>query len=94
MERDRLNAGPDDKPFRELTLIQKHKQVEKVIEDSILPILNADGAKCRSSRYERSGRTLPRSISGIRVPAPAAQPVGPALMRQSAILLKRMPTVQ
>lgn len=43
MERDRLNAGPENKSFAELTLIQKHKKVEQVIEDSILPILNADG---------------------------------------------------
>ena len=43
MERDRLNAGPENKTFAELTLIQKHKKVEQVIEDSILPILNADG---------------------------------------------------
>ena len=43
MERDRLNAGPEDKDFSELTLIQKHKKIEEVIEDSILPILNADG---------------------------------------------------
>ncbi len=43
MEKDRLNAGPEDKAFSELTLIQKHKAVEKAIEESILPILNADG---------------------------------------------------
>jgi NifU-like protein len=43
MERDRLNSSPEDQLFTELTLIQKHKQVEKVIEESILPILNADG---------------------------------------------------
>lgn len=43
MERDRLNSGPEEKSFSDLTLIQKHKKVEMVIEDSILPILNADG---------------------------------------------------
>ena len=43
MERDRLNAGPEEKSFSDLTLIQKHKRVEEVISESILPILNADG---------------------------------------------------
>jgi NifU-like protein len=43
MERSRLNAGPEDKKFSELTLIQKHKEIERAIDESILPILNADG---------------------------------------------------
>ncbi len=43
MEHEKLNAPPEEKTFSELTLIQKHKAVEKVIEQFILPILNADG---------------------------------------------------
>ncbi len=43
MERDTLNAVSGSKSFSELTLIQKHKAVEKVIDQFILPILNADG---------------------------------------------------
>ncbi|MDC7126380.1 MAG: iron-sulfur cluster assembly scaffold protein [Spirochaetales bacterium] len=43
MERDRLNKSSEDLSFSELTLIQKHKKIEEVIEDSILPVLNADG---------------------------------------------------
>ena len=43
MEHEKLNTPPEEKTFSELTLIQKHKAVEKVIEQFILPILNADG---------------------------------------------------
>ncbi len=43
MEHEKLNAPPEEKTFSDLTLIQKHKAVEKVIEQFILPILNADG---------------------------------------------------
>lgn len=43
IERDRLNSLSENLPFNELTLIQKHKKIEEIIEDSILPILNADG---------------------------------------------------
>ena len=43
MERDRLNSGSEAKTFADMTLIQKHKKVDKAITESILPILNADG---------------------------------------------------
>ncbi|MCL2026850.1 MAG: iron-sulfur cluster assembly scaffold protein [Leptospirales bacterium] len=43
MERERLNAGPEFKQFSELTLIQRHGMVQKVISESILPMLNNDG---------------------------------------------------
>ncbi len=43
MAREKLSTPAEDRPFSELTLIQKHKAVEKVIEQFILPILNADG---------------------------------------------------
>ena len=43
MERERLNSGSEAKTFAEMTLIQKHKKVDKAITESILPILNADG---------------------------------------------------
>ncbi|MCL2025890.1 MAG: iron-sulfur cluster assembly scaffold protein [Leptospirales bacterium] len=43
MERERLNAGPEFKQFSELTLIQRHGMVQKVISESILPVLNSDG---------------------------------------------------
>ncbi|HAK46718.1 MAG TPA: iron-sulfur cluster assembly scaffold protein NifU [Spirochaeta sp.] len=43
MERERLNATGETKTFADLTLIQKHKEVDKTITESILPILNADG---------------------------------------------------
>ncbi|MDC7227961.1 MAG: iron-sulfur cluster assembly scaffold protein [Spirochaetales bacterium] len=43
MERERLNATGGNKTFADMTLIQKHKEVDKTITESILPILNADG---------------------------------------------------
>ena len=43
MERERLNSGSGAETFTEMTLIQKHKKVDKVITETILPILNADG---------------------------------------------------
>lgn len=43
MEHEKFNTPSEEKTFSELTLIQKHKAVEKVIEQFILPILNADG---------------------------------------------------
>ena len=43
MEREKLNFGGEPKSFSEMTLIQKHKMVDKTITESILPILNADG---------------------------------------------------
>ena len=43
MEREKLNFSGEAKSFSELTLIQKHKKVDKAITESILPILNADG---------------------------------------------------
>ena len=42
MEKERLNAG-GEKTFADMTLIQKHSKVDRVITESILPILNADG---------------------------------------------------
>lgn len=43
MEKEKLNTPSEERKFSDLTLIQKHKAVEKVIEQFILPILNADG---------------------------------------------------
>lgn len=43
MEHEKLNTPPGEKKFSDLTLIQKHKAVEKVIEQFVLPILNSDG---------------------------------------------------
>ncbi len=43
MERERLNFSSETQTFSEMTLIQKHKKVDKAITESILPILNADG---------------------------------------------------
>jgi NifU-like protein len=43
MEKERLNSGPEFKAFSDLTLIQKHRIVERVLAENILPILNADG---------------------------------------------------
>lgn len=43
MEKEKLNAGPEFKKFPELTLIQRHGIVQKIISDSILPMLNNDG---------------------------------------------------
>ena len=43
MEREKLNFSTEETPFAELTLIQKHKLVDKAMTESILPILNADG---------------------------------------------------
>ena len=43
MEREKLNFSDEERPFAEMTLIQKHKKVDKAITESILPILHADG---------------------------------------------------
>lgn len=43
MEREKLNSSDEAASFADLTLIQKHKMVDKAITESILPILNADG---------------------------------------------------
>ncbi|MCD6397021.1 MAG: iron-sulfur cluster assembly scaffold protein [Spirochaetaceae bacterium] len=43
IEREKLNFGEERKNFAEMTLIQKHKMVDKVMTESILPILHADG---------------------------------------------------
>ncbi len=43
MEREKLNSLDEPKAFSEMTLIQKHKMVDKTITEHILPILNADG---------------------------------------------------
>ncbi len=43
MERDRLNSSSNVATFAEMTLIQKHSKVDKAINETIMPILNADG---------------------------------------------------
>lgn len=43
MEREKLNFSGEIQDFSDLTLIQKHKMVDKAVAESILPILHADG---------------------------------------------------
>jgi len=55
MERERLNAGPEFKNFSELTLIQRHGVVQKVISESILPMLNNDGGSVEVVDMKETG---------------------------------------
>jgi NifU-like protein len=57
MEKERLNSGPEFKAFSDLTLIQKHRIVERVLAENILPILNADGGSMEVVTEGRGGFT-------------------------------------
>ncbi len=59
MEKERLNTAAAKKSFLELTLIQKHKEVEKVIEQYVRPILNNDGGSVEvMDMKEEGGETI------------------------------------
>ena len=57
MEKERLNTPADKRNFKDLTLIQKHKEVEKVIEQYVLPILNSDGGSVEVMDMKEEGET-------------------------------------
>ncbi len=43
MEREKAKAGPSPKPFAEMSLVQKHRAVEKVLDEKVRPSLQKDG---------------------------------------------------
>ena len=57
MEKERLNTPAEKRDFKDLTLIQKHKEVEKVIGQYVLPILNADGGSVEVMDMKEEGET-------------------------------------
>ena len=57
MEKERLNTPADKRNFKDLTLIQKHKEVEKVIGQYVLPILNSDGGSVEVMDMKEEGET-------------------------------------
>lgn len=59
MEKERFITPAAKKSFSELTLIQKHKEVEKVIEQYVRPILNNDGGSVEVMDMKEDGeRTM------------------------------------
>jgi NifU-like protein len=43
MEREKAKAAPVQKSFAELSLLQKHRAVEKVLDEKVRPSLRRDG---------------------------------------------------
>jgi NifU-like protein len=62
MEREKAKAGPAVKPFAELSLVQKHRAVEKVLDEKVRPSLQKDGGNLEVTDMKEADGQLTVSI--------------------------------